>query len=256
MAALEQRFVLFFDFLGASNAARNWPPERVHQFVDLLITIALIQSAQDISGSAQPDGSYRISVTPEITTFSDNVVVSYPSGRVDEKNAVLESSWTEIVLKDAIRILKGVAEMGLRIGLLFRGGLSFGQLYHDGNVVFGEAMADAYAIETKIPVNPRVLVSDRVTSKLKHDLPGKIDALIRDTDGQWHLDYFKEMVRQALSPLPGGFDQAKLWKSAHLELIQREIVALEQANDGRAAKWKWFKQRFEEATAEFPAYFT
>ena len=57
--ALDQRFVLFFDFLGASNAASNWSRERVHEFVDLLISIATLQSSEDISGSAQPDGSYR-----------------------------------------------------------------------------------------------------------------------------------------------------------------------------------------------------
>jgi len=38
--ALEKRFVLFFDFLGASNAAKTWPRERVHQFLDLLIEVA------------------------------------------------------------------------------------------------------------------------------------------------------------------------------------------------------------------------
>jgi hypothetical protein len=70
--ALEQRYVLFFDFLGASNAAVNWPRERVYEFVDLLVSIATLQSSEEISGSAQPDGSYRLLVTPEITTFSDN----------------------------------------------------------------------------------------------------------------------------------------------------------------------------------------
>jgi ADP-heptose:LPS heptosyltransferase len=38
--ALEQRFVLFFDFLGASSAAKNWPRERVYEFIDLLTSIA------------------------------------------------------------------------------------------------------------------------------------------------------------------------------------------------------------------------
>jgi hypothetical protein len=103
--ALEQRFVLFFDFLGASNAAISWPRGRIHQFVDLLIGVAQVQSAQDISGSAQGDGSYRLSITPEVTTFSDNVVVSYPSGALEERNEALESVWAGVVLQDSIRIL-------------------------------------------------------------------------------------------------------------------------------------------------------
>jgi hypothetical protein len=254
-SALEYRFVLFFDFLGASNAAKSWPRERVHQFVDLLIEVAQVQSAQEISGAAQDDGSYRLLITPEVTTFSDNVVVSYPSGALEEKNEALESVWTEIVLKDAIRILHVIAERGLRIGLLIRGGLSFGQLYHNGDVVFGEAMVDAYTLESKTANNPRVIVSERVVSKLKHDPAEKINVLMKDTDGQWHLDYFTEMVRQVISPMPDRVEQATGWRNAHLELIDHEISRLEQANDGRATKWRWFKQQFERAMSEFPAYF-
>jgi hypothetical protein len=48
--ALEERFTLFFDFLGSSDAATNWPRERVHKLVDLLISIAHVRSAQAISG--------------------------------------------------------------------------------------------------------------------------------------------------------------------------------------------------------------
>ena len=112
--ALEQRYVLFFDFLGASEAATRWPPDRVRSFIDLLSSIAKIQSPQDISGGAQADGSFRIKIVPETTTFSDNVVVSYPEGRSDEPGAEqLTALWAEIVCSDAIRILLTVAEMGL-----------------------------------------------------------------------------------------------------------------------------------------------
>ena len=166
--ALVDRFILFFDFLGTSEAATSWSRERVHAFVDLLISIAQVQSAEDISGNSQEDGSYRILVTPETTTFSDHVVVSYQCLADAEAFSMspmkgveaLASHWTRIVCEDAIRILSGVAEMGLRIGLLIRGGLSFGQLYHQGGVVFGEAMIDAYRLECKVAVNPRVVVSD------------------------------------------------------------------------------------------------
>jgi hypothetical protein len=75
--ALEDRFILFFDFLGASDAAKKWPHDRVHEFVDLLISIAHLRSAQELSGSPLAEGSYRVTVTPEVTTFSDNVV-TYP----------------------------------------------------------------------------------------------------------------------------------------------------------------------------------
>jgi hypothetical protein len=64
--------------------------------------------------------------------------------------------------QDAIRILSGVAEMALRIGALIRGGYSYGRLYHENNVVFGEAMVDAYRPERDVAVYPRAVVSDRI----------------------------------------------------------------------------------------------
>jgi hypothetical protein len=76
---LFDRFTLFFDFLGSSMAT-SWPKDRLYPFLDLLIAIAAqMQSTQDIDGSAQQDGSYRIRITPEVTAFSDNIVVSYPT---------------------------------------------------------------------------------------------------------------------------------------------------------------------------------
>jgi hypothetical protein len=253
--ALESRFTLFFDFLGASNAASVWPRERIHEFVDLLISIAQVQSAEIISGEAQGDGGYRLFVTPEITTFSDNVVVSYTGETKSDHPHLLDSIWTEIVCKDAIRILAGVAEMGLRIGLLIRGGLTFGQLYHQGGVVFGKALVDASSIE-KQACYPRVVVSEHVISKLNHIQPQAMGTLLQDTDREWHLNYISEMVRQAAHPGPHTVDQAIRWKRAHIERIDAEIEELRRTAEPnashRAVKWEWFKARFEAEIARVP----
>ena len=52
--ALEQRYVLFFDFLGASEAATRWPPDRVRSFIDLLSSIAKIQSPKTFLAERKP----------------------------------------------------------------------------------------------------------------------------------------------------------------------------------------------------------
>jgi hypothetical protein len=244
--ALEQRFVLFFDFLGASNAAINWPRERLYEFVDLLISIATLQSSEDISGSAQPDGSYRLLVTPEITTFSDNIVVSYPGVPDEEYKGYrrLAAFWAETVCTDAVRILSGVAEAALRVGLLIRGGLSFGELYHQKGVVFGEALVDAHLLEKEIAGVPRIIVSARVLRRLTNPPPESVSALLQDADGKWHLNYFTRMLSRA--------NQATDWKRAHLDRINGEIDELRGNSDPlalrRVAKWEWFRKQFEAAT--------
>ena len=216
-----------------------------------MIWIAQAQSAQEISGASEDDGSYRIRIIPEVTTFSDNAVVSYPGAAEDY---LPHSLWAEIACKDAIRVLSAVAEMALRIGLLVRGGLSFGQLYHHDRVVFGEAVVDAYALEKDIAVFPRTVVSDRVIAKLNHTRPKDLrDVLLRDTDGRWHLNYIKGMMRHAAPPGPTALDEAAAWKRAHLHTINRAIEELRGSSASeaarRAAKWEWFKTQFEATTA-------
>jgi hypothetical protein len=78
--AFDERFVLFFDFLGSSEAARKLPRHRRHELIDLLKSIALSRSTKAIIGESQKDGSYRLSVTPEISTFSNNIAVQLECG--------------------------------------------------------------------------------------------------------------------------------------------------------------------------------
>jgi hypothetical protein len=242
-APFYDRFCLFFDFLGSRAAATAWPRERLYEFVDLLRAVVRLQGPQKIDGE---------SFAPEITTFSDLVVVSY-LGVPNEDDAedfppMLDRIWTKIVCQDAIRILSGVAEMGLRIGLLIRGGLSFGQLYHDEGVVFGKAKVDAYKLESCVSSDPRIVVSEGIVEKLNHGRPEDMDVFLRDADGKWHLNYFEGMVNGSRKE---RYDIA-LWKAAHLERIDKEIKRLREDVSNLDAlkvanKWEWFKERFKAA---------
>ncbi len=266
------RYTLYFDFLGTRAAATNWPPDRLDQFVKLLISISKIQAHEEVVGSANADGSYRIQITPEITTFSDHVVVSWLHRDHDGIPEAYKYLWPDIVLKDAVRITSGAAEVALRIGLLLRGGLSVGQLFHGGAVAFGEAMVTAYDLERCIAKNPRVIVAGSVLERLKPMRPEECESLLHDADGHWHLNYFTRMMRNAaswhsadcgdasdrLSPAAivqteQHIKEVSRWKRGHLDRIDHEIGALQKADAfGPSAKWKWFKERFESATSSVP----
>ena len=148
--------------------------------------------------------------------------------------------------QDAVRILSAVAEMALRIGALIRGGYSFGQLYHQNNVVFGEAMVDAHNIERTIAVFPRIVVSERILAQLDGIPASDRDFLLQDSDGLWHLNYFGSMIRHSADG-PIETENAKRWKHAHMDTIEAAIAK----TDGRIReKWIWFETHFENATAE------
>ena len=147
-ALLEEHEVLFLDFLGFASAVQGWDDDRMRKLISVLVNIAEAQSAFDINGQAQSDGSYKITILPEITTFSDNLVVSCPILAADtaavDVGGVLSNGWAGIVREHMQNITAQVVMAALDVGLLVRGGLSRGKLYHSGRVVVGEAMVDAY----------------------------------------------------------------------------------------------------------------
>jgi hypothetical protein len=182
--------VLFLDFLGFAAAVQNWNDERMEKLIEVLVAIADAQSNFDIKGESQADGSYKITSPAEITTFSDHIVVSYPrivrpADVAVDLWGVISNGWAGMVREQMQKITAQVAIAGLGVGLLVRGGLSQGKLYHHGRVVVGEAMVDAYHLESKVARNARVVVSPRISDN---------DRLFEDMDGKRCLDYIGEMM--------------------------------------------------------------
>lgn len=241
--AMENRYILFLDFLGASQAARTWEDLRLQEFVDLLHWVATARARESTDGEAMPDGGYRLRLVPEVTTFSDNVVVSY-SGSSDD-NQMLAGLWVSIVCQDCVRLLTKIAERALELGVLIRGGLTYGRCHHTDGVVFGEGMVDAYNLESREAVNPRVLVSQKVIDRLKIDRPANMRTLLQDTeDGRWHLNYFIDMIKEGV---PGGSEMPRRiddWLARSRQIIAQNTAALD-GQDRQQAKWRWFAEHFQ-----------
>ena len=220
---LEDRFVLFLDFLGSSEAATTWEADRLQTFLKLLTEIESSRSKYseifrpgfiDHGGSGTL-GTIQISF--ERSSFSDHIVMSCPiKGKfpftIDQEKAndPIVISFPEnmespdiggeiridILLQEAIQWVGSLAFRALDMELLIRGGLTIGKLYHSKNVVFGEGMIDAHQLESRVALYPRVAVSPRILkyiSKETHD-----PLLCLDEDGIWHLNYFDSISKNVL----------------------------------------------------------
>jgi hypothetical protein len=243
-SGLEDRFVLFLDFLGFSEAATRWDTDRAQPLIDLLTYIAASQSPFSLDGSAQQDGSYKIQVRPETTTFSDHIVTSYPL-HLDEDER-LRSLWLDILVQDAQRVVGGIALRALKLGLLIRGGITIGKLYHSNGVVFGEGMVDAYRLESSVAIYPRVVISPRVYARATTDTQGRI---LIDRDGIFHLNYLWRVVGEAAPTGEGFLSEREKWKSESVKTIDDAIERLAKAERlNEFAKWRWFKEQFTFAT--------
>lgn len=100
------------------------------------------------------------------SAFSDSIVVSV---LVNDKN-INESLST---------LLANLAYVGSKFimdGILIRGGITIGKIIHnETGIVFGQGLIDAYHLESRAAKYPRIILSDKLISKLNYPLETKRD---------------------------------------------------------------------------------
>lgn len=99
-----------------------------------------------------------------IFSFSDCAYIIY-----DYKDAVDNNRKNYIELSFvALYNTMYMLERLISEGYIFRGGITFGDVYYDKNenIVFGPAITEAYELESKYAKNPRVLIQDNFARKI------------------------------------------------------------------------------------------
>jgi hypothetical protein len=224
--------VLYVDFLGFADRVTTVGEGELSVLVRLLEAISEARQQFDVQGDAQPDGSYRITMRPEITTFSDHVVASFPNepNRGPAQEAVwrvVREGWLDSIHHQMQKITASLMLGALEIDLLVRGGLSRGMLLHNQSVVIGKALIDAYRLESERAVFARVAVADDI------EVSGRV---VVDGDGVRILDYMTELMLLADERYGG----AGPWAT---DVIQRIDARLHGMTDRQADKWRDFRDR-------------
>jgi hypothetical protein len=81
-------------------------------------------------------------------------------------------------------------------GYFVRGGITRGRLYHDDNMVFGEALIEAYRLESQIARFPRIIIPQNVFEDLKGYDRGDLLGYIRQSqDGPRYLHVLNRVER-------------------------------------------------------------
>ncbi len=97
----------------------------------------------------------------KITQFSDSFVISCPSNNSASCTLLLECIYT-------IKLM-----FFYDLGMMLRGGIALGQLVHEeGGALFGPAMNEAYSLESKLAIYPRVVISDNAYNLLSKSSEG------------------------------------------------------------------------------------
>lgn len=170
----EKRLIAFIDILGFKEIVRS--SEKEDSKIEFLYSVLNYLKSWEVSESwglqlveieedAQKKGveSFDIKDKTNITSFSDSIVVS-----VKVANNLNEMASTLIVN------LAYIGAILFEKGILFRGGLTIGNLIHKENgTVFGQGLIEAYQLESNNAKFPRIVLSDKLLKQLNYPLETK-----------------------------------------------------------------------------------
>jgi hypothetical protein len=128
--------------------------------------------------------------------FSDNLVVGCPVA--DSRSSV------RFIAQFVIRCVQQYQLRMALNGLFVRGALTHGLLSITDEIIFGAALIDCYQHESKAAVVPRVLLTEILSKELvgpvqrdsRSSLSGISDAICRDVDGYWFVNYLQASIER------------------------------------------------------------
>jgi len=245
----EERLVAFIDILGFKELVKKSENDTskivlINNALNYLKNWEIPQNWGlkyiEIEEDAQKRGvdSFDIRNKTNSTSFSDSIVVS-----VKVNNNVNEMATT------LIANLAYIGAFLLEEGILFRGGLTIGNLVHNENgTVFGQGLIDAYKLESNNAKYPRIILSDKLISRLIYPLITKKNRypyhqyIVRFDDG---CVGFHQMQYYQVMQTWEGMTINKLKK--YLEKIRLKIIGGLDAsfeNPSIYEKYVWLKKEY------------
>ncbi len=239
----DNRVVAFIDILGFKsllnetldkNGNDNEPA--IDSLISAYSTIRKIWDLDDETGSL----SYAPATTKRVSIFSDCVVISF---KVEQPSEVF---FTLLEIKWLIMELLGK-------NIICRGAISLGKMIHTENYLFGPALVEAYMLESKAALYPRVILdSSIIDASLKDNLQyskttdAKIivqSLLEQDSDGMFYIDYFYKAHSELNDPeydFPSYIDNLG-------NLIRKGLMGSSQPSKSDIRiKYSWMRERFNQ----------
>ncbi len=245
----EKRLVAFIDILGFKEIVKQSETniskiELIYSVLDYLKNWEVPEKWDlrlvEIEEDAQKRGveNFDISDKTNITAFSDSIVVSV---KVDDN--INEMASTLIIN------LAYIGAILLEKGILFRGGLTVGNLIHKENgTVFGQGLIDSYQLESNNAKYPRIILSNKLLKELNYPIETKRDRypyhqyVDRFNDG---CVGFHQMIYYQVIESWTEMTEGELIES--LEKVRKVIVAGLDATFEKPdvfEKYNWLKEQY------------
>jgi hypothetical protein len=189
---LRQSIVAFIDILGFSQMSTS--SAAVADLQRILDKIAAaIDDSRDFVRETIPDGDRAVGNRWVTKFFSDNLAFGYPTG--DDPADQASNAWFIIRCAQRYQL-----KMTLN-GFFVRGALTHGPVCLTDEIIFGTALIECYQLESKASIVPRIVLAEPLQQMLmssyrssakEHRLEaGEEQAICRDVDGWWFINYLE-----------------------------------------------------------------
>jgi hypothetical protein len=235
----ENRVVAFIDILGFKsllNETTRKDGSDNEENID-----ALIKAYETIKDVWEIDKMYDSLSKPtsrKVSIFSDSIVISF---KVGEESQVFS---TLLDIKHLIMRL-------VYRNILCRGAVAIGKFIHTDDYLFGPALVEAYTLESKAAMYPRIILDRDVIDVAARNKPSRhssddemkyVESLLeQDSDGMYYIDYFFKARTELDDP---EYDFPKYIQLLG-DIIRKGLMG--SSHHGKAdlrVKYSWMRERY------------
>lgn len=185
------QIVAFIDILGFSDMIKDAQEDNDKAYTTIMkITNAIEQAVEKNLDCRLLPKDKPQPTDPVYRVFSDCICIS--SDCIEEMNSEFIDHFLFYFLMNLLYVQ---AELTLH-GIFIRGGVTINKHFYNDKIIFSSALVDAYKLESKKSIYPRILIHNSIIDMLRNlsheDDMKLLNAVIkRDADGLVFLDYLE-----------------------------------------------------------------
>ncbi len=168
--------IAYINFLSFTNLNKN-SKENDNYFQNTSEVISALKEVENnkywdlrwvsIEESAQKKGENTFDISKQVccSLFPNSLVVSVK---------IVDDNFSEIISN----LISHLAYIGHRLllkGIMIRGGITYGNLIHNKELLSGDGLTDASFLENSFAIYPRVILSKKLVEKLDYPIKSKRD---------------------------------------------------------------------------------
>jgi hypothetical protein len=235
------RIVAFIDILGWREIVANSlkEPGRASTILESLL--------RSVFEGLKIQGGFK-SWDYQAAAFSDSIIISV-NGEAGSIGVILH-------------VVEHMTNAALLNGWLLRGGITYGPMFHSGPIAFGPALTEAYELESRLAIYPRIIVDDELAMQINGALIAQfssesecwtLENFRQDFDGVWYFDYFRGIAllsRNRATPVRGLIPEHHEFRFSAISKIAANAISQFANNPYILKKYVWVVLSYNVAAVE------